>query len=103
MLASRRQNCVTSLIMKDYDGEDDIGEDYDDDDDDQMLGRRNCVTSLSRDNTTSRNEYKVTTLTMTISKVRENIDSKDCFDLVARIAKTCQPCQPVGAIFSGRC
>ena len=55
----------------------------DDSDDDQMPGRRNCVTSLSRDNTTSRNEYKVTTLTTTISKVREDIDSKDCFDLVA--------------------
>ena len=69
---------------KDYDGEDDnVEESEDDDDDDQMLGRRNCVTSLSRDNTTSRNEYKVTTLTTTISKVREDIDSKDCFDLVA--------------------
>ena len=70
---------------KDYDGEDDNVEDSEDDseDDDQMLGRRNCVTSLSRDNTTSRNEYKVTTLTTTISKGRDNIDSKDCFDLVA--------------------
>ena len=70
---------------KDYDGKYDNDENSEDDsgDDDQMLGRRNCVTSLSRDNTTSRNEYKVTTLTMTISKVRENIDSKDCFDNVA--------------------
>ena len=69
---------------KDYDCEDDIVADSEDDsDDDQMPGRRNCVTSLSRDNTTSRNEYKVTTLTTTISKGRDNIDSKDCFDLVA--------------------
>ena len=70
---------------KDYDGEDDNLEDSEDDHDDddgQMLGRRNCVTSLSRDNTTSRNEYKVTTLTTTISKVRENIDSIGCFDNV---------------------
>ena len=71
---------------KDYDGEYDNVEDSEDDhddDDDQMLGRQNCVTSLSRDNTTSRNEYKVTTLTTNISKVRENIDSIGCFDNVA--------------------
>ena len=27
---------------------------------------------------------------------------KDCA-VMTRVAKTCQPCQPVGAIFSGRC
>ena len=69
---------------KDYDGEDDnVVDSENDEDDDQMLGRRNCVTSLSRDNTTSRNEYKVTTLTTTISKVRDNVDCIGCFDNVA--------------------
>ena len=36
-------------------------------------------------------------------KVAGSSNFQKLIDLKSRVAKTCQPCQPVGAIFSGRC